>query len=142
MEYVVAGQLFDLLTRLVGVARLAGHLFAANDAYSVRVVAQLFRRHIGIHDVEIADGASRHDHIVERFLERAQRQVHGSYGEERKRVYLDHERHECQIEEDTHEAQHQVAVEHVDAFVLPGVRVLQVDGVQRVFYESRQYVDE
>lgn len=46
---------------------------------------------------------------------------------------FDHERHECQVEDDAEEAENEVAVEHEDALVLPWVLALQVDAVEDVF---------
>ena len=118
------------------------HLLAANDARGVGARSQLLLRHVRIHDVEIAYGTLRHDNVVECLLERAQRHVHGPYGEERKRVYLDHERHEYEVEEDAQEAEHQVGVQHVDALVLPRILVLQVDRVQQVARQRAHDVRE
>ena len=139
MKNVIAGQLLDLLRCRV-VRRGAGHLFAAYDTNSVGVGAQLFGRYVRIHDVEVTDCAARHDHVVKGFLERTQRQVHGPNSEQRERVDLNHQRHECEVENDTGEAEHQIAIEHKDALVLPGILVLQVNGMQKVLEERAEHV--
>ncbi len=76
------------------------------------------------------------------FLEGAQSQVHGADGEEREGVDLDHEGHEGEVEEDAAEAEKEVAVEHEDALVFPGVVALLVDGVEEVFEEGAEDGDE
>ncbi len=75
----------------------------------------------------------RHDDVVESLAERAYREVYGPNGEQRELVYFDHDRHERDV--NTHETQHQITVQHVNTRVLPGILVLQVDGVQHVLDE-------
>ncbi len=128
MENVIARQFLYLLYGLVALA--VAHLLAANDADRVRVRSQLLGRDVRIHRVQIADRTARHDHVAKRLLKRAQRQIHRSNGEQRECVYFNHQTHERQVEQDAHEAQNKIAVQHVDASIFPRVFALQIDRVQ------------
>jgi hypothetical protein len=54
-------------------------------------------------------------------------------------VYLYHDPNKHEIQEDAHESKDQIAIEHVNAFVLPWTQlVLQVDRVQQVLEQYAQ----
>jgi len=122
MEDVVAGKLFS---------RRCHHLLPADDANIVGV-RELLGRGVRIEGVHVVDGASRENDIIERLLEGAHSEVHGTNSEQRKGVDAHHDHEEEDVEKDLDEANHQLGVEHENCLVLPGSFTVKVNGVKEV----------